>query len=75
MVLKILMSQWDALRERKCVNQLELSLYRDAGLAVIKGLSGPEIERLRKDVVKIFKYCGSNITIEANLHTVSYILM
>ena len=42
-------------------------------MAVIKGLSGPEIERLRKDVVKIFKYCGSNITIEANLHTVSYL--
>ena len=45
-------------------------LYRDDGLAVIKGLSGPEIERLKKNVVKTFKDYGLNVTIEANLHTV-----
>ena len=33
-------------------------LYRDDGLAVIKGLSGPEIERLKKNVVKTFKDYG-----------------
>ena len=47
-------------------------LYRDDGLAVIKGLSGAEIERLKKNVVKTFKDCGLNITIETNLHTVNY---
>ena len=48
-------------------------LYRDVGLAVIKGLSGPEIERLKKNVVKKLKDCGLNITIAANLHTVNYL--
>ena len=48
-------------------------LYRDDGLVVIKGLSGPEIERLKKNVVKTFKDCGLNITIETNLHTVNYL--
>ena len=48
-------------------------LYRDDGLAVIKGLSGPEIERLKKYVVKTFKDCGLNITIEANLHPLNYL--
>ena len=48
-------------------------LYRDDGLAVIKGLSGPEIERLKKNVIKTFKDCGLNITIEANLHAVNYL--
>ena len=48
-------------------------LYRDDGLAVIRGLSGPEIKRLKKNVVKTFKGCGLNITIEANLHTVNYL--
>ena len=48
-------------------------LYRDDGLAVIKGLSGPEIERLKKNVVKTFKDCGLNITIETNLHTANYL--
>ena len=42
-------------------------------MAVIKGLSGPEIERLKKNVVKTFKDCGLNITIETNLHTVNYL--
>ena len=36
------------------------------GLAVIKSLSGLQIEKLKKNVVKIFKDCGLNITIEAN---------
>ena len=49
------------------------NLYRDNGLAVTEGLSGPEIERLTKNVVKTFKDCGLNITIEANLHTVNYL--
>ena len=48
-------------------------LYRDDGLAVIKGLSGLEIERLKKNIVKIFKDCGLNITTEANLHTSNYL--
>ena len=48
-------------------------LYRDDGLAVIKGLSGPEIERLKKNVVKTFKDYGLNVTIEANLHAVNYL--
>ena len=48
-------------------------LYRDDGLAVIKGLSGLEIERLKKNVVKTFKDCGLNITIETNLHTANYL--
>ena len=42
-------------------------------MAVIKGLSGPEIERLRKNIVEIFKDCGLNITTETNLHTNNYL--
>ena len=48
-------------------------LYRDDGLAVIKGLSGPEIERLKRNVVKTFNDCGLNITTKTNLHTVIYL--
>ena len=39
----------------------------------VKGLSGPEIERLKKNVVKTIKDCGINIIIEVNLHTVNYL--
>ena len=48
-------------------------LYRDDGLAVIKGLSGPEIERLKRNVVKTLNDCGLNITTKTNLHTVIYL--
>ena len=42
-------------------------------MAVTKGLSGPEIERLKKNIVKTFNDYGLNITIEANLHIVNYL--
>ena len=42
-------------------------------MPVIKGLSGTEIARLKKNVVKTFKDYGLNITIEANLHIVNYL--
>ena len=47
-------------------------LYRDDGLAIIKVLSGRQIERLKRNVVKTFKDCGLNITNEADLHMYLY---
>lgn len=47
-------------------------LYRDYGLAIIKALSGRQIERLKKNVVKTFKDGGLNIANEANLHMYLY---
>ena len=48
-------------------------LYRDDGLGVLRNLSGPEIERMRKRIIKIFKDCGLNITIKMNLKTVDFL--
>ena len=31
-----------------------VGLYRDDGLAILKGLSGPETERVKKKVIKVF---------------------
>ena len=44
-----------------------VGIYRDDGLAVVKGLSGPEIERMKKRVTKNFKDWELKITIEGNL--------
>ena len=38
-------------------------LYRDDGLAILKGLSGPETERVKKKVRKVFKDRGIKIKI------------
>ena len=48
-------------------------LYRDDSLAILKSLSGPETERVKKKVIKIFKDCGFKITIKANLHIVNFL--
>ena len=47
-----------------------VGLYRDDGLGVLRNLPGPETERLRKYVVKIFKDCGLSITSKTNLRIV-----
>ena len=43
------------------------------GWQLFYGLSVPEIERLKKNVVKTFKDFGLSIIIKANLNTVSYL--
>ena len=35
-----------------------VGLYRNDGLGIIKIMSEPEIERKRKQIIKIFKDCG-----------------
>ena len=50
-----------------------VGLYRDDGLGVVRELSGPETERLRKNVIKTFKECGLNITSKSKLKTVDYL--
>ena len=50
-----------------------VGLYRDDGLAVVKGLSGPEVERMKKRVIKNFKDCGFKIIIKGNLKVVNFL--
>ena len=49
-----------------------LVIYRD-GLAILKGLSGPETVRVNKNIIKVFKDCELKITIKANLHLVNFL--
>ena len=35
-----------------------VGLYRNDGLGIIKIMAEPEIERKRKQIIKIFKGCG-----------------
>ena len=54
------------------IEQMHIGLYRDDGLAVIQG-SGPQIERLRKDVFQIFKTMGLKVTIESNIKSTDFL--
>jgi len=53
--------------------EVELGLYRDDGLGITRGLSGPQTERIRKKLISIFKSNGLKITIDCNLHQVNFL--
>ena len=44
-----------------------VGLCRDNGLAIVHKANGPKVERLRKDIISLFKDEGLSITIETNL--------
>jgi len=50
-----------------------IGLYRDDGLAVFKNITGPQADRIRKDITRHFKTHGLNITIQTNLKIVNYL--
>ena len=58
---------------KSIIRKKNVGLYRDDGLGVLRNLSGPESELLRKRITKIFKDCGLNITIKMNLKTVDFL--
>ena len=49
-----------------------VGLYRDNGLGIMKKMARPEIEQKQKQIIKIFKDCGLNITIKTNLTSVDF---
>ena len=48
-------------------------LYRDDGLSIFKNMSGPEAERKKKELVKIFKDNGLSITEKTSLKTADFL--
>ena len=52
------------------VDKKSIGLYRDDELAILQNLSGPQIERKRKDIIKT---AGLNITIQAGLRIVNFL--
>ena len=50
-----------------------MGLYREDGLSIFKNMSGPEIERTKKELVKVFKNNGLPITVKTNLKTADFL--
>ena len=51
----------------------EFGLCRDDGFSCFENKSGPELEKIKKNICKIFKDNGLNIIIETNLHITGYL--
>ena len=55
------------------INQNSCGLYRDDGLGTFENLSGPQIESKCKQIIKLFKSFGLNITIKTNFTSVDFL--
>ena len=51
----------------KLINKKDCDLYRDDGLLILTNVNGQQIDRMRKNMIKIFKDIGFAIDIETNL--------
>ena len=51
----------------------DIGLYRDDGLGVLRGHSGPQTERIRKKIYSVFKDNGLSITLKAGLKRVIFL--
>ena len=50
-----------------------IGLYRDDGLGIFESLSGPQIERKKKNIIKVFKMCGLSIIVTTNITSVDFL--
>ena len=53
----------------------DIGLYRDDGLILLRELNGQQIDKTRKNIIKVFKTVGFQIEIETNLHEVNFLDM
>ena len=58
---------------RNIIKNGSVGVYRDDGLAVVHKYSGPQMDRLRKNVIDFFKQYGFQITIDINLKITEFL--
>ena len=51
----------------KLLGKDNVGLYRDDGLTAVKSTSGPVLDKMRKNIITLFKNEGLGITIDTNL--------
>ena len=50
-----------------------IGLYRDDGLSIFRNVSGPDLEKIKKHIQKIFKEKKLDVIIECNTKIVNYL--
>ena len=55
------------------MNKKDFGNYRDDGLGILRNTSGPEADRKRRDIIKIFEECRLSITFEINKKIVCFL--
>ena len=57
----------------KILPKSDFGLYRDDGLALLRYLNGQETEKVRKNIVRVFKDIVCSLGIETNLKEVDFL--
>ena len=57
----------------KLINKEHCGLHRDDGLLILRNVNDQQIDRMRKNIIKKFKYIGLNIDVETNLKIVDFL--
>ena len=55
------------------IDKSSVGLYTDDGLAAINNANGPKLDRIREDIIALFKEEGLSITIETNLFETDFL--
>ena len=55
------------------INIGSIGLYRDDGLGIFESLSGPQIERKKKNLIEVSKMCGLSIIVTTNITSVDFL--
>ena len=54
-------------------NKSNRELYRDDGLSIFRNKSGPQLEKMKKKLQRLFKEYDLEVTAESNLKIVNYL--
>ena len=57
----------------KLINKKYCGLYRDDGLLILRNVNGQQSDRMRKNIIKIFKDIGFTIDVETNLNIADFL--
>ena len=57
----------------KLINNKDCGLYRDDRLLILRNANGQQIDRMRKNIIKIFKDIGFTIDVETDLKFVDFL--
>ena len=55
------------------LDKQSIGLYRDDGLVLLRNTSKQTTDRIRKDIIEIFKNADFKIEIKTNLHIVDFL--
>ena len=58
---------------KNVTNKENIGLYRDNKLGILQNIPKTEIERKKKQIVKVFKECGLSNTIKCNSKSVDFL--